>query len=167
MVWPLDAFGGLLSQTWCYVHLAWPDVMHIWSRLELHNCTFCVFVGEEYYGAPAGGMHLSGSWSGCPDIFKSWLLLLLLLLHHSKSTTSPPLKIIVQHHAPCADFYPCLKYNFIMLAIMELAWQHWWSDGLFYLMGLMAPMILMALVGQVGPRKESMQITIGLVHQPH
>ena len=80
---------------------------------------------------------------------------------------SPPLKIIVQHHAPCADLYPCLKYNFIMLAKMELAWQHWWYDGLFYLMGLMAPMILMALAGQVGPRKESMQITIGLVHQPH
>ena len=87
----------------------------------------------------------------------------------SFSTTQnpPPLKIIVQHHAPCADLYPCLKYNFIMLAIMHLAWQHWWSDGLFYLMGLMAPMILMALAGQVGPRKESIQITIGLVHQPH
>ena len=122
-MWPLDAFGGLLSQTWCYVHLAWPDVMHIWLRLELHNCTFCVFEKEEYYGAPAGGMHLSGTWSGCPDIFKSWLLhLLLFLLHH--------LKIIVQHHAPCADLYPCLKYNFIMLAKMELAWQAlvvWWS----------------------------------------
>ena len=158
MVWPLDAFGGLLSQTWCYVHLAWPDVMYIWLRLELHNCTFCVFVGERRV------LQSTSGWDAP-------LRIVVRLSRHFQILTppppSPPLKIIVQHHAPCADLYPWLKYNFTMLAIMELAWQYWWSDGLFYLMGLMAPMILMALVGQVGPRKESIQITIGLVHQPH